>query len=932
MKKLCLLLVPLLIALNLRAQVITLDDDTDFPLTISARMSRFVDTTAALSLAEVQNKDFQPVGKRDFRLPFSASAYWFRFTLRSDAPKRDTWDIEWGNPVIELIECYLLRPDGTYQVLRGGTLVPEADRTYRGELPYFQFDLASGEEQTVYVRVKSQRGHRGNIRIHDGRSLHAEEVADARGSGFANGIIILRLFFVLLLAIFAVKENAFRAYCFLLVLRSLGFWGIRSELGDALTTNAEVATILNFLSYHLTPIGYVVVVRALFPYGQLPAVLRRTLDIILAAVVLLGILIAADYRWQWLLASQYLVLLAQVVVFGLYLYAIAKRLRVNWYYSAPFLLGNGSYFFLLLNSVGLIEANWVFAVAYLLFYSEIFVFGLFLGKIVIDYRRQRETARQELNLKEAQATQLKELDTLKTNFFANISHEFRTPLTMLVGPLEDFRQQQPANPLIPAMQRSVWRLKSLIDQLLDLSRLEAGHLHPAIVEADLALFLRRLFASFESLAQSRNIIFNYQQNFGNHTARFDPDKLEKIVTNLVSNAFKFTPEGGRVTVDVNFTNTDITLNVQDYGIGIEAARLPHIFDRFYRVESAGQNNTEGAGIGLSLVNELVKALKGHIRVESEPGRGSTFTLRLPTDADTWPEYTAGADTADFALTAPEGGPTADGPDLASDLPEHDPHPDHIPLLLIVEDNPDLRNYMQSIFRENYRIIEGHDGLDGLERAFEEIPDLVICDVMMPRLDGFGFCEKLKSDLRTSHIPVVMLTAKATRDDRLTGLELGADDYLTKPFDRAELELRVKNLLRQRELLRRKFSQQMADPSIQGEAAYLTSSLDEKFLQKAICTVETQGGDSEFGIDNLCDALYTSRSQLHRKLKALTGQSTTEFIRSIRIRRAAELLKQPGTSVSDIAYEVGFESPSYFSKSFSEQMGMTPSEWSAEKKF
>ncbi|MPR35271.1 ATP-binding protein [Salmonirosea aquatica] len=927
MKKIGLLFVSLLFALNLAAQVITLDAQTSTPFVISDQVKQFVDSTAALSLAKVQNNDFQPVGKSVFHFPFSDNAHWYRFTLRNDTPERHTWYLEWGNSIVEQVECYLPRPDGTYQVLRGGTLVPESDRAYDGPIPYFELGLATGQQKTVYLRVRSQRGHRSDIVIHDARSLRRVELDDASTSGFANGMVLLRLFFVLLLAIFAVKDRVFRAYSFLLVLRSLGFWGIRSDLGELFTDNPDLATLLNFLSYHLAPIGYVLMVKALFPFERLPGLIRHGLNAILVAVLLLGVIVTVDYNWKWLLASQYLVLLAQIFIFGMYIYALAKRLKINWYYSAPFLLGIGSYFFLVLSSVGGIDADWVFGVAYLLFFSEIFVFGLFLGKIILDYRRERETAQQKATLQEAQAAQLKELDALKTNFFANISHEFRTPLTMLVGPLEDFRQEQPANPLIPAMQRSVRRLRSLIDQLLDLSRLEAGHLKADIVEADLAVFLRQLFASFESLAQSRTIIFNYQQNFGNHTARFDPDKLEKIVTNLLSNAFKFTPEGGRVTVDVTFTNSDLTLLVRDYGIGIEAERLSHIFDRFYRVESTGQNNTEGAGIGLSLVHELVKALKGQIRVESEPGRGSIFTLRLPTDATTWAEYTAGENASNLALATPE----ADVPNHGDTLPEQGSRPDDTPLLLIVEDNPDLRSYMLGIFGKNYRIIEGHDGLDGLERAFEEIPDLVICDVMMPRLDGFGFCKKLKSDPRTSHIPVVMLTAKATLNDRLTGLELGADDYLTKPFVRAELELRVQNMLRQRDLMRRKYSRQLTDPTARNQDSPVVESIDEKFLRKAIRTVEELGSDSQFGIENLCDALNTSRSNLHRKLKALTGQSTTEFIRSIRIRRAAELLKQPDASVSEVAYQVGFESPSYFSKSFSDQMGVSPTDWVASKK-
>ncbi len=933
MTKIYLLLLALLSAMRVDGQAVVLDGSTSLPIDISRQAAGYTDTTAGLSLREVRDMDFRPVESTNFLVSFSNDTHWYRFTLKNEGTRAGQWFIEWENPIGELIECYIPErgkghstSEGAYQVTRAGSLVALSDREYLGEMPYFRVDIEAGREKTVYLRVKSQRGMRVALQLHDSASLYATRLANNTRTGFASGMVFLRLFFVILLAIFAIREATFKAYSFMLVLRSLAYWGIIGVLASTFTDQPVVVTRLNFLVCHLLPIGYVVAAWYLLPIGRLPGMVRYTLFGIVAAVLLLGGIIMFDYRWYWLLASQYLVLASQCFVFGLYLYALWQRWSVNWYYSIPFLLGIGSYFFLVLGVVGILNAPWVFGLVYLLFVSEIFIFGLFLGKIIIDYRRERETAKRELIFQEEQSTRLQELDTLKTNFFANVSHEFRTPLTLLVGPLEDFRLQNPANGLIPAMQRNVRRLQSLIDQLLDLSRLEAGHMRPAMVRADLPTFLRQLFASFESLAQSRNIFFNHQQNAVSREACFDPDKLEKIVSNLLSNAFKFTPEGGRVTVQADYTDTGLSLQIRDYGIGIDAARLPHIFDRFYRIETANEPHDEGTGIGLALVRELTKALRGEIEVESEPGRGTTFSLRIPTDAETWAEHL----TEDSDGWSPIQPPLEPPAVFSIEANERSDHEADKPLLLIVEDNPDLRAYIHGIFQEKYRIVEGHDGQDGLERAFTEIPDLVVCDVMMPRLDGFGFCEKLKSDPRTSHIPVVMLTAKATREDRLAGLELGADDYLIKPFDRAELQLRVHNLLKQREMLRQKYSQQIAEATTAGQGSS-ARTLDEKFLEKAILIVREQGGDSQFGVDHLCAALNVSRSNLHRKLKALTDQSTTQFIRSIRLYRAAELLKQPGVSVSGVAYEVGFESVSYFSKSFSQQMGVAPSDWALSDK-
>ncbi len=309
----------------------------------------------------------------------------------------------------------------------------------------------------------SRRGYRMMVNVHDESSLIARKIGAASYFSFTNGMVFLRLFFVLLLAIFAVRDKAFRAYCFLLVLRSLGFWGIQGLMGDVVTDDPDASTLIDYLSYHFVPIGYAVVVNALLPPERLPKLARSVLNGIVVVVLVMGGVVAVDYRWYWLLASQYFVLFSQFFILGLYLYAVIKRLPINWYYSVPFLLGLGSYCFMVLGDVNTIDAEWVFAAAYFLFLAEIFVFGLFLGKIILDYRRQREDAQQRMTLKEEQAVQLRELDALKTTFFANISHEFRTPLTMLVGPLEDLRQRQPNETLIPAMQRNVRRLQSLID-------------------------------------------------------------------------------------------------------------------------------------------------------------------------------------------------------------------------------------------------------------------------------------------------------------------------------------------------------------------------------------------------------------------------------------------------------------------------------------
>ena len=425
--------------------------------------------------------------------------------------------------------------------------------------------------------------------------------------------------------------------------------------------------------------------------------------------------------------------------------------------------------------------------------------------------------------------------------------------------------------------------------------------------------MNQLVASFESLAHSKHIIFKHTQPHTPHFALFDTDKLEKIVTNLLSNAFKFTPENGRIVIKIDYSGNQLIVQIQDSGIGIEEARLPHIFDRFYQVEE--HNNYEGTGIGLALVKELVDLLQGTIEVSSKKGVGTIFNLTLPVYpleklTNPVPPIAKKVNIGESLISA---NPKVDSPIEA----------DGRSIMLIVEDNPDLRNYIASVFENQYQIILAIDGEDGLTKAIEFIPDIVISDLMMPKLDGLSFCEKLKTDERTNHIPIVLLTAKASLSDRLAGLEHGADDYLSKPFNKEELQIRVKNLVSQRQKLLEKFA---VKTIIEKKEEIKEPTIDEIFVQKCQSVIDKYLDRSEFDVEKFADEMRLSPVQLRRKLKAITDQNVTEFVRNYRLAIAANLLKKSDLSVSEIAYKVGFDSMPYFSKVFQERYGKTASEW------
>ncbi|MBE9511450.1 MAG: tetratricopeptide repeat protein [Bacteroidetes bacterium] len=527
---------------------------------------------------------------------------------------------------------------------------------------------------------------------------------------------------------------------------------------------------------------------------------------------------------------------------------------------------------------------------------------------------------------------LLEMDQLKSRLFSNISHELRTPLTMIMSPLEEILSDEPgkkpSRKTIRMMQRNTKRLLNLVNQMLDLSKLDAGSLRLELVQEDIVKFLRVLIISFASIAEKKLISFPYKLPDGKFITWFDPDKFEKIITNLLSNAFKFTSEGGEVKCEVKLPEQENELMeviVSDTGIGIPSNEIDNVFDRFHQVKSSNYNRVGGTGIGLALTKELVELLHGKIDVRSKLGKGTTFTVRVPVGKDHLREE-------EFLLKKPDAISAADYSTDHDDIKDSGESTENIfqgtgskdepPLVLIVEDHTDIRTHLREKLEDSFRIMEANDGIVGLDKATENIPDLILTDLMMPRMDGVEMCKKIKTDERTSHIPVIMLTAKAEEEDKLAGLETGADAYIIKPFSMKEVKLRVRKLIEQRNKLRDQFSREI---TLEPKDIAVTS-VDEKFLQNAMMVIEKYMDDNEFEVRKLQDEVGMSRMQLFRKLKALTGQTPSEFIRTIRLKRAAKLFKQNYGNVAQVAYEVGFNNLSYFAKCFKELFKVAPSEY------
>lgn len=538
-------------------------------------------------------------------------------------------------------------------------------------------------------------------------------------------------------------------------------------------------------------------------------------------------------------------------------------------------------------------------------------------------------------LAEIETKKLRELDQMKSKFFADISHEFRTPLTLILGPLEQLldEYQDPKKQIkLSLMHANVLKLVNLVNQLLELSRLESGNYQVKVSRGDLIAFLKGIVMSFASKAEQKNINLNFDfdpkiegQSF-REQFYFDRDILEKIITNLLSNAFKFTPDGGEVSMKACLRPRKgkggaLEICLQDTGIGIPEEKLPYIFDRFFQVDSFPNRGYEGSGIGLAFVKELTRVHFGKIIARSVPDKGSTFVLRLPIGREHFEEHQIFSEPAQEPKPAFKRHlPFQPLFNQEGQSPPARQESNHT-IILLVEDHEDVRHYIRQSLQEDYRVEEATNALDGQKLALDMIPDLIICDIMMPGVDGLEFCKTLKNDIKTSHIPIILLTALSEEEVRIRGLEFGADDYLTKPFNPKELQARVNNLIENRQMLREKFSSN----TILKPGEISVTPRDQIFMKNLIKVVEDNIANEKYSIEDLSRDIGMSQSQLHRKLKALVNQTTSHFVRSLKMHRAKELLEKDAGTIAEIAYMVGYDDPGYFSKSYKAFFSQLPSE-------
>ena len=573
---------------------------------------------------------------------------------------------------------------------------------------------------------------------------------------------------------------------------------------------------------------------------------------------------------------------------------------------------------------------------------SIFLFLILLVTVIyifVKIRLNQIQLKNKLNIRNAVHKKSEEMNQMKLQFFTNISHELRTPLTLIVGPLEQIMEGSVNLKDLPKLNSIMYknsiRLLKLINQLLDFRKAESGNLSLMVQNDDLVYFVRDVFTVFKEIALEKEIEFLFLSSEKQIKAWFDNDKIEKILYNLLSNAFKFTPKGKSIKVSLEKENIKneayAIIKVIDYGIGIPKKDLNSIYERFYQTKDKNVTISEGSGLGLAYIKRLIKIHKGKIDIESELNKGTTCTVTIPINKDAFTKDSIieqRPQKYNFDYSKVGVNILKESQLIRNKLTENNTeHSVEVPLLLIVEDNKELREYMIDFLNNDFRVLTANNGKEGLDLAIKKTPDVIISDLMMPVMDGVEMCKIIKTNINTSHIPVIILTAKSGVENEKEGLETGADEYILKPFDVDLLKLRLNNILRTKQQWIHKFKTNSGSKHWKE----LSNKLDQKFIEKSIAIVKKNLDNPTFSVEQFALDIGMSRSSLFLKLKSITGQSSSKFIRTIRINNAAKLINSEKYSISDIIYMVGFSDPKYFRTCFKKQFGMRPSEYLKIKK-
>jgi signal transduction histidine kinase/DNA-binding response OmpR family regulator len=869
--------------------------------------------------------------------------YWGKIDLVNKLPDAEAfseWVLRLSNTWTEL-DIYIRNADGSFDLQKSGTFVPQSQKIFKAttEGNLIKLHLLPRETKSIYFRGKSERA---SIPPNFQTSLqHADDFYSAlqqrkTGTAIFVGFVLMMLIYNLILYFFG-RDGSYIYYSIYLLSLVIYAPFISEDLADwfesSLFPNHPKYLYFGKFAIYFGLMAYLIFVRRFLDLERLLPKWDRIFKFLFYLgfpLMILDLFLVFTSNFSYVVADKvtvsYIVLF--VIAVFVFIYQLFKTKDKKGIFIIVGIIFMGLGFLLTAIARGNTPA---FSLIYFKIGTilEIIVFSLGLAYRQREIERARQLSDFELEKSKllqaqehAESDRLKELDQFKSKFYTNITHEFRTPLTVIMGINENIKGHEQEKKLI---HRNSKKLLQLINQLLDLSKVESGNLKLNLVQGNIVSYIQYLAESFYSMATEKGIRLTFYTEEESILMDFDEVKIQHIIYNLVSNAIKFTAKNGKVILHLTTVTQDqeplLKIKIKDNGEGIRLVDLPYIFDRFYQAEpneKATGTKPEGSGIGLALTKEFVQMLKGKIEVISTPGKGSKFIIYLPIEQNA--KYFDSSIIVPLSNTNHKPEQEVETSKLSSNENESS-FEESKPQLLLVEDNPDIVTYIESILKKDYAILVANDGQSGIDQAIKNVPDIIISDVMMPEKNGYELCEVIKQDERTSHIPIILLTAKATQADRVDGLKHGADAYLTKPFDKEELQVRLQKLVEMRQQLQLRY----ANPNL-AKTSIAAPSIEDIFLQKLHEQIEAHLSDSEFGVTQLVESIPLSQMQLYRKLKALTGKTPSQFMSSYRLQRALELLKIGELNVSEIAYEVGFADPSYFSRMFQKEFGRNPSQF------
>lgn len=871
----------------------------------------------------------------------SETDYWFRLDLINQLPNYVD-HLEWVlyiSNTFTTLDVYFLKEDGNWSVEKNGSFLETNKKKFTPVKTgnWIKVILLPGKPVTLYFKGRNDRiglPPKFQAYIQPVDMFYDDLVVSKTWSTLFTGFLAMMLIYNLLNFIFA-KDRSYMYYSgyLLMVLLYTAYStdDLKDWTGSFIFVDKPQYFSLFKISLYTGLMCYLAFIRSFLDLERLLPLWDKYFRLLIwlgYPLIVIFIILAIRYNFNFLIDDRITLGYVSLVSFSamFFIYPLLKTKDTKGMFITAGIAMVSIGFILTLHSR---MTQIPFSVFYLKLGTilEILIFSMglayrhrqqVLGIQEADFALRESKLKQEQNQLEAE--KLKELNDFKSNFFTNMSHEFRTPLTVILGMTDQLMNKENENSKkekLALIKRNGENLLHLINQILDLAKLESGSLKVDYIQGDIIAYLRYITESLHSLANAQNLMLRVESTQTEFIMDYDPERLLQIIYNLISNAIKFTPSGGQIIVKVKKENTWLNIQVIDSGVGIPKEELPFLFERFFQASNQEYSKTGGTGVGLSLVAQLVKMMGGEISVESDMGRGTKFEIILPVTNIGVKEdfYDIRRKLKDIVVLS----------DNSTKETYAESETISKPLILISEDNPDVVEYIKSCLQDQYALEYAYNGRSGVEKAIMTVPDLIVCDVMMPEKDGFEVIEILKNDERTSHIPMILLTAKADLQSRIKGIREGADAYLTKPFNQEELLVVIHNLLETRKKLQNKYQKNVLDSKLKtSENEEITVNLEDTFLQNVKNIIEQNYSNEEFGLPQLCQKIGMSRSQLFRKLKALTDIAPSDLIRKHRLMKAKDLIKRGNSNVNEASWQVGFKDPSHFTKLYQEEFGELPS--------